>query len=712
MCKSSPIASPISGVFLNQIMSLGRCPGLRPPPHRPRRSHQHVRGRRWLLLLTVIAVSASAGARAQSSDEREHQTVVTPTPSSQDWTPASTVIPRSRLEQTGVDTARVLDEEAGLRVTRLGGLGAFSRLSIRGSTADQVRLFVDGIPLSSAEGGPVDLATLPLGPMSSIHIHRGSSPIIYGPSAIGGVIDIRTRTLAAHRLDIHTGLGSLVSRVIRGFYGAGGAKASAGISMDYSGSHGDFSYLSDNGTAFDTTDDQELIRTNNAFNQFSTLFKAQLDPGPGVRLTVLDMLTWSRRGLPGVGLYQTERSRLTRLRNLLGARLEVARRSFQLGVSGYVGWSQTRLDDPLNEVGLGAGSSARQSWVPGVDLACRFPVALDDEAAWRLVGVTALSYRLDRYEPQQQAPRLRHVVAVGGELTLKASPLNTDLVASMRYEGGVGSVEDVAPSNVSSSALDHHDVSWRAAVVNRSLPDTRISVGVARNVRLPSLYELYGDNGYVLGNPDLQAEDGLTVELAATHFATWAGDDTVLAIDLAGHMTWTEELIQFVQNAQGTARPENVDAAFVAGVEVAARVDVLRHLRARTALTWLHSVNQSAITARTGKQLPFRPRWSFYGRVEGYFDVGSAAVGELAAWIDVDVTTGNMLDHANLVEVPQRVLVGVGVHAEFWDRQLRLGVSGRNLTSASAQDLAGFPLPGPSWFASLTWRPALDDEGS
>ena len=37
----------------------------------------------------------------------------------------------------------MLDEQPGLRTTRLGGLGSFSALSIRGSTTEQVLVFVD-----------------------------------------------------------------------------------------------------------------------------------------------------------------------------------------------------------------------------------------------------------------------------------------------------------------------------------------------------------------------------------------------------------------------------------------------------------------------------------------------------------------------------------------------------------------------------------------
>jgi len=661
-----------------------------------------------LAALTVLTAGApTAHAATPETNDTGGTTVIRPTPSSEKWSPATTVIPRKRLEAAGADAPSVLQEEAGLRVTRLGGLGAFSLLSVRGSTADQVRLYLDGIPLTSAEGGPVDLSTLPLGPLGSVHVYRGSAPVMYGSSAIGGTVDIRTRRLGERRLELELGGGSFWSRSARGFFGDGGETGSVALSFDYTGTEGNFGYPSDNGTAFDPSDDVRLERGNNRFNQVAGLLKARLEPAPGIRLTLLDLLTWSDNGLPGTGLFQTEEAQLQRLRNLLGARLEVLRMPVQLAVSGYVAFSRTRYDDPLSEIGLGGGSVVQESWVPGLDVALRAPLDLAEKGAWRLTPIVTAAYRLERFEPRGEATRLRHIVSAAAEVDLHARPLKTHLVASARYEGALGETEEIGGG--ATLPPDFHGVSWRAAIVQQSIPDTRLALSVGRNLRLPSLYELYGDNGYVVGNPDLRPEDGLTVELSAAHFATWVGDDDMVKFEVAGFVTWTDDLIQFVQNAQNIARPENVDTALLAGVEAGVGLDVVQHLRARGSLTWLYTENQSQIAARRGKRLPFRPEWAVFGQLEGYHDVSTDAVGELGLRVEVDYTAGNVLDNANLVQVPERVLLGIGAHAEFWRRQLRLDVSVRNLLSETVQDLAGFPLPGVSAYVSVRWTPELDD---
>ncbi len=661
------------------------------------------------VLASSLALALVLAPPVGAAEPEEGTTVVRPTPSPEQWAPPSAVIGSDRLTGAGVDVPRVLQEEAGLRVTRLGGLGAFSLLSVRGSTADQVRLFLDGIPLNTAEGGPVDLSTLPLGPIGAVHVYRGSSPVLFGSSAIGGIVDIRTRGLGERKLELQVGGGSFWTRSARGFYGDGGDTAAVGISWDYSGTQGDFRYRSDNGTAFDPTDDLTLTRQNNRFDQVAGLIKAQLRPSPGVLVTVLDLLTWSRRGLPGSGLFETQASGLERTRNLLGARLEIARMPIQIALSGYVAWSRTDFRDPLFEIGLGGGRAVKESWVPGANLALRAPIALDADEDWTLTPLVTAGYRLERHEPRGAPTRLRHVLNTAAELDLNAKPLRSHLVASIRYEGALQDNADLPSVGAPVTEPNHHGASFRAALVQDSIPDTRLTLSASRALRLPSLYELHGDNGYVLGNPELVPERGLSLELSATHFATWVGDATMLKFELAGFITWTEDLIQFVQNAQNVARPENVDQARVAGVEVGVALDALRHLRARAAMTWLDTENTGAIAARSGKRLPFRPQWSVFGRLEGYHDVGTAAAGEVGIRLELDYTAGNVLDHANLVSVPKRLIIGVGAHAEFWQRQLRLDVDVRNVTGATVQDLAGFPLPGLALHVALRWSPRLGD---
>ncbi|MFT7624284.1 MAG: iron complex outermembrane receptor protein, partial [Myxococcota bacterium] len=202
----------------------------------------------------------------------------------------STVITRSDMTETITDLPGILDEQPGLRAPQYGGLGSFTALRIRGSTTDQVRVVVDGIPLNSAEGGPVDLSTLPLGPLDAVVIYRGVSPVRFGGSAIGGVVDIHTRALGRQSIEVEVAGGSFGTRMARAFYGRGNETWGIGVSLDYLGGQGDFGFLNDQGTLFDTSDDVEVDRRNNAFDRLSGMAKGHVNLADGVTLRLLNLL--------------------------------------------------------------------------------------------------------------------------------------------------------------------------------------------------------------------------------------------------------------------------------------------------------------------------------------------------------------------------------------------------------------------------------------
>lgn len=667
---------------------------------------------------------ALLGGGAASADPGEHRTVIRPDAPFEQSARPTQVIDRSQLGDAGADLPSALDAAPGLRVTRLGGPGALSILSVRGSTADQVLVFVDGIPLATAEGGPVDLSSLPLGPIGHVAVYRGLSPVVLGSSAIGGAVDVRTRSLSGRRLEVELGGGSFATRAGRAFYGDGGADWGAAVALDYQGSAGDFAYTHDGATAWDGADDVATRRANNDHDQLTAMAKGQVRLGRRAQLTLLDLVSHRAGGLAGLGLHPTRESRLTTTRNVLGARLAVAlgepdaddgRGVVRLVFTPWLTWSRTALSDPLGEIGLGAAETRDTSLIPGLSVAAHVPWTRGD-ADVGLASLFAATYRHEGFtrgatEARGAATAGRHVVTAAAEGHLALRRADTDVTVAARYEGARGHGGDAFPTAeqdaarpAAGPAID--GASARLAVVNTSVTDLRLSVAASRSLRLPSLYELYGDTGYVLGNPGLRPERGHGLELGvAWSPSAIAGGH--LTVDAAGFVTFVDDLIQLVQNAQGVARPDNVDSARLAGVEVGVSADAFRLVRARAALTWLDAVNTSDIPARRGKRLPFRPRWTAHTRLELYRDLGGAALSELGARVELDHVSGNHLDHANLVSVPARLLVGVGAYATMWDRQLRVDVAVRNLTDDRVQDLSGFPLPGLSAMVTVAWTPDL-----
>ncbi|NJL59678.1 MAG: TonB-dependent receptor [Desulfobacteraceae bacterium] len=104
----------------------------------------------------------------------------------------SSVIQRESYEGRMESLSEVVEKEAGVQVRQSGGLGSFSTMSLRGASADQVMIFMDGIPLNDASGGGVDLSNISLSDVEAIEIYRGATPLNFGRASLGGAMNIRT----------------------------------------------------------------------------------------------------------------------------------------------------------------------------------------------------------------------------------------------------------------------------------------------------------------------------------------------------------------------------------------------------------------------------------------------------------------------------------------------------------------------------------------
>jgi iron complex outermembrane receptor protein len=112
----------------------------------------------------------------------------------EDRTVFSTVIDTSEKTAELDTLADVLAESVGVQVRRLGGLGAFSTLSIRGSTPGQVQFYMDGVPLSRAQNEVVNLSDLPLDAVERVEVYRSFVPIAFSRAGPGGAVTIVTKS--------------------------------------------------------------------------------------------------------------------------------------------------------------------------------------------------------------------------------------------------------------------------------------------------------------------------------------------------------------------------------------------------------------------------------------------------------------------------------------------------------------------------------------
>ncbi|MCP3060394.1 TonB-dependent siderophore myxochelin receptor MxcH [Myxococcus sp. K38C18041901] len=101
------------------------------------------------------------------------------------------VVETENLQREAVDMAQALARTEGVDVRRGGGLGSRARFSLAGLSEDQVRFFIDGVPLELAGFGP-DFANVPVNLVQRMELYQGVVPARFGADALGGAVHIVT----------------------------------------------------------------------------------------------------------------------------------------------------------------------------------------------------------------------------------------------------------------------------------------------------------------------------------------------------------------------------------------------------------------------------------------------------------------------------------------------------------------------------------------
>lgn len=674
--------------------------------HRPGARHA---GSALRNLCTVALLCAAARLRAQEPAKSPYSSVVHARPSdaaTEDAAADASVVSDDRTPRSGESVPQLLSELPGVSVNRTGGIGSLAVISLRGSTWDQVGVYVDGIPLNAAQGGGVDLSTLPLGDIERIEVYRGSSPIAFGTSALGGIISITTRAPRETRVDAELGTGSFdtwsagasgswVSRVVRVYVGA-----------HYLSTAGDFWFTQDNGTAFDTSHDHEVRRQNDAVQQADGTARAVFDISRRRQLTAEALVYYRDQGLAGYGsVHQTTETSLASLR-LIGSAAYESRGDLgdgsRLRAQLYYMREEQRYRDPLGEISLTAEDTRDLTTTVGFNLHLSRPVV-----SWlRLAAVAEGRDQLFRpydadEKPSQGAPATRLFGGAGVEADALWTRVGLHVVPSLRVEVD----RDVRSGRNSGTLLFANDAPpivnvqpvARLAVAEKLPAGFTLRANAGHYGRMPSLLELYGDSGFVEGNPKLAPETGWNSDAGVE----WRIARPLIEarVDVAGFASLVSDLIQFQQYAYGRAHAVNLGKARILGVETSIDVRVGRWARLIANFTYDDGRDVSDTSlGRHQRQLPNRPRVHFYGRPEGRWPLRRDVT--LGAYVDLDATDGNYLDPANLVELPARFIFGAGLFAEATRAHLLVIASAQNLGDARTFDFSGFPLPSRSFFVS------------
>ncbi|MDO9405910.1 MAG: TonB-dependent receptor [Polaromonas sp.] len=176
-----------------------------------------------LLPLSILSIALSSAFSAVAQTDASPQlkeTVVTATRSAQpigDVVADVTIIDREVIERAGaVGLADLLARVPGIEITRNGGIGNSTGVSIRGGESRHTAVLIDGVRVDSqTTSGGASFSGIPLSQIDRIEIVRGPTSAVYGSDAVAGVIQIFTKKgQGAFSPSVSIGFGSYDTRKV------------------------------------------------------------------------------------------------------------------------------------------------------------------------------------------------------------------------------------------------------------------------------------------------------------------------------------------------------------------------------------------------------------------------------------------------------------------------------------------------------------------
>src|SRR5665213_2555299 len=141
---------------------------------------------------------------------------------------SATVISREEIARSQQSfVADILRGEPGVDVATTGQPGSQMGVFLRGANSDGTLVLLDGIPINNAFNNAFDFSTLPVNNIERIEILRGPQSTLYGSEALGGVINIVTKTGGGPPTgSVQVEYGSFNSLLTRGTFSASEGKFS------------------------------------------------------------------------------------------------------------------------------------------------------------------------------------------------------------------------------------------------------------------------------------------------------------------------------------------------------------------------------------------------------------------------------------------------------------------------------------------------------
>ena len=627
----------------------------------------------WILLaLSLIGAFSLRQSLAQEIDLHQvdyelQPIVVTATRTPQPlWESTANVFFLNGQEiqgSTALHLGDALSSIPGISIGEYGGLGQNVALSMRGSTAGQVLVLVDGVPVNDLQLGGFDLNRLCLDNIDRVEIIRGAASPLYGADAMGGVINVITRqaplsgitSTVSYRQGDH-GLERITGRLARPL-GKGFRIHLLGSKTDYDG-----------------------------FRQNSDYSNQHLDTRLSYSLGSRGQLAYNMQyydadlGTPGMEELPTPSSRQQDKSWHHTLSLQISpRQGHNLRSIIYRQYSRQEFDNPDWLI-----EADHSRWIHGAEVQHTFSPLRTHTFTW---GGEVQHRQLDSSENGQHDLN-RGALFAQDEIAV-VEFLRARLTARYDYHQGF---DDQINPGLTVTCLIRESAS--------------LFVSLRRAYRAPTFNDLYwpqaqydydsdGQFDYgESGNPNIRPERAISSQIGLR------GRIGPLQGDLCLFHRRVEDLIQWedVDNslAYGYWMPVNTEQALIQGVEAHLEGDLCTYLQGSLSYSFLDARNR-----RSDHLLPYQPVHRLFAILESGLTIIEDQLA-CSARIELEGIGERYADGAEKERLAAETRLNSRFETRFLEH-LTVYLTGRNLGDRRCILRSGYPLPGRTFSGGLSW---------
>lgn len=539
------------------------------------------------------------------------------------------------------------------------------KISIRGFNSNQIKIYLDGVPVGSPNDQSFKLDGVSLAQVEKIVVQKGAYTVGAG-SSMGGVIWITTKKNIKHN-DITASYSNYNTYDVVSNLAHNNKNLKLNFSARHYSTKGNYKFKNPRSSGLYDNDQPEYLTMKNNEKRIQNVqvgaHSLKHNTSLGIRVEKKKTNITGPTTIFYNDVHEEEQSIGMNIAN-----------SYQRPLA-IIDTLKTKLslkDEKRNYFDL----LGERMGIPEQTQFKNRHIGLKSEAikAWNPSVYSSTSIHLDRIGNEDQASQKRMRSSTGLVHYSEFSLFNDYL--------------SLIPSISVFDYTDHGTLTNGGVnILARPAQSIELGFSVQSGYRLPNFLELYQEQGLIIGNPNLKREQTKGIELSASY------SDKV---KLSYYYYETKNLIDYQLISGFRYRPSNTQKALTEGLELSVN-EKSKYFSFQTALSAQNVLNKSDDPTYHNQKVPGKP--SFFG----------ATTLTVNLWSDTFISWSNNFaldryhNRANTIKLNDRIVHDASINKKLRDIGT-LTFSVQNIFDKDQIDSRGYPLMGRTYHAKATYQ--------